>query len=770
MRHARWSRMVGALLLALSTAGVARSDTIILKNGNVYRGVVDRDNTLVWIFDGLKRVVIRDSKIEKIEPDAAFRTLEWFKIEQPMVVHGGSMPREVVGVKAEPWDGKGRRLFQYLGARSSRPISMQQAIYEMNPHLVKIRGVDGFWQGQLATNEVPREVILSILAKVERSNQDERLRVGRFLIQAEWYKEAKDELDSLARDFPDLRDRVEGASTSILQLEAARLKDEIEVRRRARQPHEVMARLKTFPTREVPSDLQATIRDQLRGEEAQAVDDHDLAGSLRELSDRLSNPIKDAWRRPLLEVIEALTEAPDAVRDRLAAWQKAQAEGTANDEERFALAMSGYVVGADAAVSAPEVALNYWKARDLVQDYLAGRDPQARSLASEMLQALPLPADPAQPDPVRLLDLVTRLAVRMPPPLRDRDRDRDHDGKPGEARLHRVRDDANAAPTEYMALLPPEYHPLRSYPAVVALHTGAGPQAAVSWWASEARRRGYIVIAPEYNLPGQPHDYRYTTSEHAAVELALRDAKRRYSIDDDRVFLGGSLIGGQMAWDFGLAHPDLFAGVAIVSGLPGKYVFKTLEHADRLPLYVVLGDLAPASNEVVFGELLKPLIARAYDITYVEYYRRGLEDFPGEVGPIFDWMDGRRREPNPKSFSAVSARESDNRFNGVVIHEFVPGRTTAPEAADPFGKNLKPATLKVKSSSLSNLLNIQASGIKKLDVWVSPKLIDFKKKFEVRINEKSYKGMARPGPDPLLEDLRLRGDRRQIYWMKVSAG
>src|SRR5262249_39070774 len=162
----------------------------------------------------------------------------------------------------------------------------------------------------------------------------------------------------------------------------------------------------------------------------------------------------------------------------------------------------------------------------------------------------------------------TRLAQRMAPPMHE------DEAITGETRLHRVQDDGNAAPTEYAVLLPPEYHPLRLYPAVVALHSeDQGPQDAIAWWAAEANRRGYIVIAPECNLPGQPHDYRYTTSEHAAAELALRDAKRRFSIDDDRVYLGGTLKGGEMAWDFGLAHPDLFAGVAVVSGLPGKYVF-----------------------------------------------------------------------------------------------------------------------------------------------------------------------------------------------------
>src|SRR5947209_18969525 len=134
------------------------------------------------------------------------------------------MAKEVLSVKAEPWNNKGRRLFHYLGVRSGKRVSMEQAINEMGPHRVKLRGVDGFWQGQLATDQVPREVILAILAKVERDNQNERLRVARFLIQAKWYKEAKAELEGLARDFPELRERVESALTSVLQLEAAQLK------------------------------------------------------------------------------------------------------------------------------------------------------------------------------------------------------------------------------------------------------------------------------------------------------------------------------------------------------------------------------------------------------------------------------------------------------------------------------------------------------------------------------------------------------------------
>src|SRR3954453_19532145 len=133
MPHARRFRLSAPLLLtlaaAMATAPAGRGDTIVLKNGNVYRGVVDRDNTLVYAFDGLKRIVIRDSKIARIEPDASYRSLEWFKIEQPLVVHGGPLPKEVTQAKAEPWNHRGGRLFQYVNGRSSKPIRMEQAIY-----------------------------------------------------------------------------------------------------------------------------------------------------------------------------------------------------------------------------------------------------------------------------------------------------------------------------------------------------------------------------------------------------------------------------------------------------------------------------------------------------------------------------------------------------------------------------------------------------------------------------------------------------------------
>ena len=747
-----------AFLVALGPATVAPGDTVLLKNGTILRGAVDKDNTLVFVSDNLKRVIFYNSKIGKVDSDTGFSKLERFALVQPLDVHVGVQPAAAVNIQAEPWDAKGRRMFRYVNNRQ-RAVEMQQAINELGPYLTRYRGIDGFWQGQVATSQVPRPVVLGLLAKVDQANQDERLKVTRWLIQAEWYPEAMAALDGLLKDFPgdaNLRERVADTRRLVLELEARETLDEVAIRRKASQPSEVLGRLRSIPAEGLPKDILDDVRGQVRKDEDQAVSDRLLADSLRDLSDKLSEPDRKAWKVRLAEVLEVLARAPDAARPRLEGLAKG--DSTAAPEARFALALSGWVVGADGSVDTLKAANDLWRARSLVRDYLASRTESARSA---------LLADLQKVEGLEL-DAVAKMVVRMDPPLRDPDPTKE---RPGVVTLHRVVEDDNPVPSEYAVLLPPEYHPARTYPAVLALHDGRGPGAATGWLAAEAARRGYIVIAPEYNVPGMGKAYHYSSAEHAAAELSLRDARKRYSIDSDRVYLAGQLEGANMALDFGLAHPDLFAGVVSISGFPFKYAYSYKKQVEHLPLYIALGELAPVAREVVFDQYVKPLILDVQDVTYVDYLKRGLEALPEEVPVFFDWMDRHRRDPAPKAFEASTARDGDARFYGVIVREIAQGRSIAPEAADPFGKNIKPATIKMRSSVQGNLINLTTTGINRLDVWVSPRLIDFKKKVEIRVNEKPLlKAAVKLEFDPMLEDLRIRGDRQQLYYLKVAMG
>ena len=763
------ARLVAAVLVLTLPPVAAFADAVVLKTGIVYRGTVDRDNTIVQIFDSLKRIILRDTKVAKFDSEAN-ESFEVFPLDQPLSVHGGAMPSSVVSVKASPWDKFGRRSFAYVGPKLGKSIRMTQAIMELGPKTCRIRGVDGFWTGQLPTSQIPKESVLAILAKVDQTNRGERLKVGRWLIQAEWYPEARAELDRIARDFPDpeLAKTIAAVRGQVNDLEAqARLTD-AEVRRTARQPKAAAELLSKAPTEGVRADLLVSIREQARAAERQSEADRRLADDVRKSFDALQGDIARSLRTAEEALLKDITEAPDAVRGRLEPFVQAQADASVTPEVRFARALSSWIAGPEAAVDDLVEAEALWKTREALTAYLSA-GPDGRSKALGVLTGLVVKTGGAAPAPPTA-PLLTQIADNLPPPLRHVT-----DETPGVPKLLRVRDEANAVPTEYMVLLPTEYHPARRYPMIVALHGNQEAQAvpagrlktAIDWWSAEALRRGYIVIAPDYMTPDSAPDFRYTASEHAAIELAVRDAKRRFSVDDDRVYIGGQLVGGNAAWDFGLAHPDLFAGLAVVSGLPAKYAWVYKDHVKRLPLYAALGDLAPAEPDVIlpFG---RALISKNYDVTYVEYFKRGLEELREEAGPIVDWMSKRARDPQPKQYEVVSGRASDDRFYGVVIRDIDPRRTTAPEAADPLGKNIRTASLDVRLRSTVNIVDVSTRGIRRVDVWLGPKQIDFSRRCEVRVNGKSaYRGLPKPDVEAYLEDLRIRGDRKQPYWMRV---
>jgi hypothetical protein len=782
--------MIAALASAvIATAGAtAWGDDVTMKNGLVFKGTVDKDDTLRMISDGLKRVVVRDSKIARIDHRDSFRRFDAFLLDQPIQVHGGLMPTAAFGIEATPWDAKGRRQFRYTN-QANKVVRMQQAIISIGPRTTGYRGVDGFWQGgNVATTQVPKEVILGLLAKADRKDLTQRLRIASFLTTARWYPEAKAEVESIAKDFPDERSKLEDRVHAIQDAASRDELLEIATIRGSRKPRELLARLRAFPSDGAAPDVLADARDQLRKEEEALGTDRRIGESLRTLQKGFSEAVDTVWKPRIPELLRCLEDAPDAARPRLDAFAKA--DPSASVEDRLALAMSGWIVGSDRATASLPDALALWKYRDELLVFFRAEDEDARAKAIERIEEIKFEDEKkivkkqeaprrkaaapavAELDPKEVseaairLDRLTRIIQLMPPPLHDPARKADTNPI-----THRVAGDLNPEPTDYMVLLPPEYHPLRSYPAILSMHDGYGPKHAIDWWAKEAARRGYIVIAPQYNPPGLPPSYRYTQPEHAAVELALRDARKRYAIDSDRVALHGVLPGGDGALDVGLSHPDLFSCVAVVSGEPGKFVFSYRQHVEHVPLYMAIGDLAPGNREVVFDGFAKPLITKAEDVTYVEYHNRGLEDLPEEAPVIMDWIDAHRRDPYPKQFEAATARGSDARFWGVVVQEHTNGQTIAPEAADPNGANIQPARISDRTLTTTNSLRIKVAGVKRLDVWVSPKVLDFKKRMDVRINDASFlHGLVKPDLAQMLNDLRHRFDRQQIYWKKVSAG
>ena len=328
---------------------------------------------------------------------------------------------------------------------------------------------------------------------------------------------------------------------------------------------------------------------------------------------------------------------------------------------------------------------------------------------------------------------------------------------------------------DYYVQLPPEYDPYRRYPCVVTLNgAGTTPLQQVDWWAGphnakagmrygQATRHSYIVIAPVWTREHQ-REYEYTLREHSVVIRGLRDALRRFSIDTDQVFLTGHSMGADAAWDIGLAHPDLWAGVMPIVPRADKYIVRYGENGRNLPMYFVAGEKDGDKWFVNAPQWENYLKFSGYDTMLVQYHGRGHEHFHDEIQNLFEWMNLHRRNFFPNKFAANTMRRWDRYFWFVELDNMVEKSMIDPVQWPPERGVL---ATKVEGTILPNNGVSVDSAAAKITVWLSPEMVDFTTRPRVNIKGKTF---LNPQPDVsvLLEDVRTRSDRQHPFWAKVS--
>ncbi len=72
------------------------------------------------------------------------------------------------------------------------------------------------------------------------------------------------------------------------------------------------------------------------------------------------------------------------------------------------------------------------------------------------------------------------------------------------------------------------------------------------------------------------------------------------------------------------------------------------------------------------------------------------------------------------------------------------------------------------SVSPGNTLTIK-SGADLNTIWLSPGVVDFERRLNVRVNGRSkWNAFVRPELETILEDFRVRADRQKIYWATLD--
>jgi hypothetical protein len=239
-------------------------------------------------------------------------------------------------------------------------------------------------------------------------------------------------------------------------------------------------------------------------------------------------------------------------------------------------------------------------------------------------------------------------------------------------------------------------------------------------------------------------------------------------VDTDRVFLTGHGVGGDAAWDIGLAHPDVWAGVMPIVATVDRYITRYWPNAKFTSWYFVGGELdgdKMANNGVVLDRMIKP----DCDTTVVEYLGRGYEPFGDEIQRLFDWM-GRKRRTLPKEIDEyVTMRPWDN-FVWWLEVEGLPAKSMVPPSNWPPPRGVRPIQLVSKRLAGNKITaKLQAATT---TIWLSPELVDFKQRIAIELNGRSIGPRDRfiaPDLTVLLEDVRTRADRQHPFWAKVTS-
>jgi pimeloyl-ACP methyl ester carboxylesterase len=716
---------------------------------------------IVFLDDDLRRTFLAKQQIRQAKPGSG-PVEEKFKVWQKPAPGGLRVAAMGQVLETQPFDEFGRRTFRFMGSNGA--ISIVQGITQITPLWTKVEGISHVLDMRIATSSIPNDTLRTILLKqIDPKNVEQLKQIARFYLQSERYEEAGEQLESIIKAFPEqanLQAELEPTIKLLRQTAAQRLLSELRLRRAAGQYQLVEEKLKVFPSNGGSEVLQS-VREMLDEFQTLKTRRGEIVKQVEEQLSGVTNASTRKQVEPLLKEISA--ELDFNTLGRLTAFQHSLDDKAMPRNDKLALAMSGWMLGTDDAVTKLPTALSLYKLRTLVRQYV---NEPVKVNREQIYQAM-------QSEEASAPALVVAMLAKMKPPGNPLAAV-NAENKPGLFKGEVV-GLSSEAKVEYYVQLPPEYSPYRRYPTVVTLQdSSTTPEQQIDWWAGgwtpqgwrsgQATRQGYIVIAPRWTLDHQIK-YGYSAREHAAVLNCLRDACRRFAVDSNRVFISGHGMGGDAAWDIALAHCDLWAGAVVICGQSDRFCSYYTENAKYVPFYVVSGEL-DGGTLTRNAKDLDRYFTRGYNTTVVEYEGRGLEDFYDEVLRIFDWMGRMSRDFFPHSFSCSTMREFDNFFWWLEC-DGLPAKVMVDPAAWP-PKNPRAVTVDGAINE-NNGITVHTAG-SKATVWFSPKMMDMSRRISVQVNGRRIQnGVINPDLQTILEDVRTRGDCQNPFWAKVQS-
>jgi poly(3-hydroxybutyrate) depolymerase len=293
----------------------------------------------------------------------------------------------------------------------------------------------------------------------------------------------------------------------------------------------------------------------------------------------------------------------------------------------------------------------------------------------------------------------------------------------------------------YGLYLPKNFKPSKKYPLVIMLHgAGSNHRLALRRVFGKSNATGETdVEATRYFPEWKDVDFivaspyaRGTMGYQGIAERdvmdVLADVKRRFSIDEDRVYLTGLSMGGGGALWIGLTRPDIWAAIAPVCPAPPEGTEELAPNALNTPVHFFQGGADPVVKPEGTREWVKRLKDLGTNVEYTEY--PGVQHNSWENAykdeAVFDWFKQFRRNHFPDRVRFATSRYKYKDAYWVQIDELTPGTTATVDAKFTATNRIEVTTGGLTAFTLRLTGHPKFKANQPLEVTINSKLIKAK--------------------------------------------
>lgn len=356
--------------------------------------------------------------------------------------------------------------------------------------------------------------------------------------------------------------------------------------------------------------------------------------------------------------------------------------------------------------------------------------------------------------------------------------------------------------SSYLVRLPERYDPEKAYPLLFCLHgavkyteledyvAGWVLEGHNRFYVSEAEKNGVILVFP---LADKRFNWMAPDDGFFMVPAILREVKQAVHVDDDRVFACGHSNGATGSFSYWMKQPSPFAGCFGLNTYPkvwragtyllnGKNRFFVNFSTDQDYYY------PPQANDSLDG------LTRRLELDYRDYrytgYPHWFPQFDASEAAfriIFEEIGKRRRNPFPREIY----RETDDvKYGRVDWCEITQLDTLSPradwhktynfpittwlkynekeelvtETVNKEAFDFPRASGTVKATYKDNVFRVETSCVGAFRLYISPEMVDMKRKIKVYANGKlKFDGKVGIDDTFLRQSFREHADRRQLW-------